>query len=93
MRNKKTCRRGGGGSDLTKLQLDPYYIQKKLRGRGIKDWFSSKTDDEIERLNAEILADIAAAKALKTKKSSTQSTTSSSATPYTDTTQIMGVVG
>ena len=73
MPSKKSCRRGG--SDITKLSLDPYYLQRKLRGRGIRDWFSNKEDEEIEKLNAEILADIAAAKASK-KKPTTSSTSS-----------------
>ena len=60
MPRKARCSRGG--NSLTALQIDPYYL-KKMYGKGLLDWFKSKSKKEEEKLNAEILADIAKAKA------------------------------
>lgn len=54
-----------GGAELTKLRLDPYY-SRKMQGKGkIKDWLkrvfgkkNKESQEEIERLNAEIMRDI-----------------------------------
>lgn len=53
-----------GGAELTNLRLDPYYI-RKMQGKGkIKDWLKrlfgkdKESQEEIERLNAEIMRDI-----------------------------------
>lgn len=62
---RKTCgKRGGkrirrGGSELTALRLDPYYL-KRLRGKGIKEWFQEKfgKTDSINAIDQEILHDL-----------------------------------
>ena len=63
----RSLSRQSGGSDLTALQLDPYYL-KKLYGKGLfdklKQLFGKKKKEEedpgeVERLNAEIMKDIA----------------------------------
>ena len=71
MRRSIQPKRGGrtniwntGGAELTKLRLDPYYT-RKIQGKGkIKDWLKrvfgkkKESQEEIDRLNAEIMRDI-----------------------------------